>query len=78
MFRVNDGHARGSEHLMTESPHAGCCERSAEWLREARTVRGIFESQDLTEEIEVSARLRLTLLGRRLVLHDCEPARIAG
>jgi hypothetical protein len=62
---------------MTESHPAGCCERSAEWLREARSVRSVFERPDISREVEVSARLRLTMLGRRLVLHSCEPARIA-
>ncbi|MEZ4502972.1 MAG: hypothetical protein R3C39_10135 [Dehalococcoidia bacterium] len=62
---------------MNEMSPAGCCERSANWLREAREVRRIFESPDVTRDVEVSARLRLTMLGQRLVLHTCEPAAVA-
>jgi hypothetical protein len=47
------------------------CERCAQWLEQAREVRGVFNGPDVTPELELSARLRLKLLGQRLVLHDC-------
>jgi len=47
------------------------CDRCARWLEQAREVRGVFFRPGVTDELEVSARLRLKLLAQRLVLHDC-------
>jgi hypothetical protein len=49
----------------------GTCERCSAWLNEARIVRSVFGEDDLSHEVEVSARLRLHTLAQRLVLHDC-------
>jgi len=62
---------------MNETSPGGCCERSATWLREARDVRRVFESPEVSRDVEVSARLRLTMLGQRLVLHTCDATRVA-